>query len=106
MFKKRGRRAVVRLPMTLFVACALGGPAHGAAVLVHNYQFQGNANDLTGSANGTLINGATATGGVLSLSGSQYVQFGSHIVSTSGSYSVFLFSQETAPTMAYVEFIS
>ena len=96
----------MRLSMTLFLACALGGFAHAGAVLIHNYQFQGNVNDLVGSANGALMNGAMAIGGVLNLSGSQHVQFASHIVPTSGSYSVFLFAQETVPTATYVEFIS
>src|SRR5579862_3101244 len=96
----------MRLLMTLFVACVLSGSVRGTAVLIHDYQFQGNATDLIGSANGTLMNGSTATSGVLGLNGSQYVQFGSDIVPTSGSYSVFLFAQETAPTTGFVEFIS
>lgn len=77
------------------------------ATLIHQYKFSGNANDSVGSANGTLMNGATATGGRLSLNGvNQYVEFGSHIVPTSGSYSVVLFVRETTSVSDYVEFIS
>ena len=79
----------------------------GRAALIHEYTFEGNANDQVGSANGTLINGAAASNGMLSLNGvNQYVQFGSHIVPTSGSYSVALFAQETTPVAGDIEFIS
>ena len=76
------------------------------ATLIHHYTFQGDANDLVGSANGALLGGALATGGKLTLNGSgQYVQFGSHIVPTSGSYSVALFAQQSLPSII-AEFIS
>lgn len=82
-------------------------PASASATLIHHYTFNGNVNDQVGGANGVLIGGATAAGGVLSLDGaSGYVQFGGHIVPVSGSYSIALFAQETAPTGTYVEFIS
>ena len=77
------------------------------ATLIHSYQFNGNANDSVGSANGTLVNGATVSGGVLHLDGATgYVQFASDIVPTSGSYSIVLSARETAPVANYVEMIS
>lgn len=77
------------------------------ANLIHSYQFNGNANDSVGSANGTLINGATVSGGVLHLDGTNdYVQLASHIVPTSGTYSVVLTARETTPVAHYVEMIS
>ena len=46
------------------------------AVLTHWYTFNGNVNDQVGSANGTLVGGAIASGGLLSLNGlTSYVQF-------------------------------
>jgi hypothetical protein len=80
-----------------------------AATLIHEYIFQGNVNDQVGSADGTLQNGATASGGVLSLiaASGQYVQFGTHIVPTSGSYSVVLTEQHNSSQPgSYTEMIS
>jgi uncharacterized repeat protein (TIGR01451 family) len=75
--------------------------------LLHWYTFQGNANDQIGTANGTLVGGAAASAGLLSLDGSSgYVQFGSQIVPTSGSYSVTMFATETAASSAIAELIS
>jgi hypothetical protein len=66
---------------------AISLPA-ASATLIHAYDFQGNVNDLVGSENGTLVGGATASGGVLTLNGVDgYVQFASHLI-PSGSYSV------------------
>ena len=93
--------------VTLFLLQNLPNVAYGSALLIHQYVFNGNANDQVGSANGTLLGGATVSGGLLSLNGSTaYVQFGSHIVPEIGSFSVTLFAQETAPTGGYIEFIS
>jgi TonB family protein len=96
-----------------YPAGSLSGPstlaASGAprATLIHEYRFNGNANDSVGSANGALMNGAAATAGVLTLNGAnQYVRFASDIVPTSGSYSVALFAQEPTPVSNFVEFIS
>jgi len=77
------------------------------ATLIHEYKFNGNANDSAGSANGELMNGASAVDGTLTLNGAnQYVQFGSHIVPTSRSYSVALFARESVLGSDFVEFIS
>jgi hypothetical protein len=84
---------------------AVSGAA--GATLIHEYKFNGNANDSAGSANGELMNGAAANGGILTLNGAnQYVQFASDIVPTSGSYSVALFAQEPTPVSNFAEFIS
>jgi hypothetical protein len=102
------------LPGAVFVTALLLGtgpaalPGH-AQTLVHQYVFNGNVSDTVGSANGTLQGGATASGGVLSLDGTDdYVQFGSHIVPTSGSYSVTLFATRNAnaPLNTLFELIS
>jgi len=67
------------------------------AGLVHYYNFQGNVNDQAGTADGTLLNGASASAGVLTLDGTDdYVQFGGHIVPTSGIWSVVLKAQSTS----------
>jgi hypothetical protein len=100
---------------------AIGGPAIAAVALIalsvrgggqpvhliHEYAFEGDAHDRIGSANGALLNGSIAERGVLRLNGvDQYVEFGSHIVPTSGSYSVAFSAQETAPREQFAEFIS
>ncbi|RYD26123.1 MAG: LamG domain-containing protein, partial [Verrucomicrobiaceae bacterium] len=45
-------------------------PSLGSAALVHRYDFETNANDSVGSANGTLHGSATITGGGLNSGGS------------------------------------
>ena len=75
--------------------------------LLHWYTFQGNANDQVGTANGTLTGGAAAANGVLTLDGtSGYVQFGSALIPTSGSYSVTMFATEAAASSTIAELIS
>ena len=65
--------------------------------LIHYYSFTLDASDSVGGANGTLLNGASVSGGTLNLDGlDDFVQFGSKIVPTSGSYSVAMFAQQTA----------
>jgi len=62
-----------KLTITLLAAW---GVCHSAsAALQHQYLFNdGTANDTLGTANGTLINGATVSGGAVNLNGSgQYV---------------------------------
>jgi len=80
-------------------------PAH--AQLLHYYPFSIDARDVVGGVNGTLVGGATVSGGMLRLNGSSaYVQFGSHIVPTSGSFTVSLLAQQTVVQTSFVEFIS
>ncbi len=94
--------AIVSLPPT--------GPAPS---LVHQWDFEtdGVVNDVGSSAakNGTLIGGATVTGGVLQLNGSTgYVQFDARLIPTSPSYTVALFARAdgAANTGASRDFIS
>ena len=75
--------------------------------LIHYYSFTLDASDSVGGANGTLLNGASVSGGTLNLDGlDDFVQFGSKIVPTSGSYSVAMFAQQTASLTATRELIS
>ena len=43
--------------------------------LVHRYSFEGNANDSVGTSHGTLVGGATVTGGSLNLAGAKVGQY-------------------------------
>ncbi len=89
------------------LALAPGLLGQVTTTLLHQYTFQGDANDAVGSANGTLLGGASASGGKLMLNGSgAYVQFVGHLVPTSGSYSVALFAQATTPGLTIEELIS
>jgi hypothetical protein len=55
------------MPLSVALAVLLAaGTAH--ADLIHRYSFDGTANDSVGTANGTLVNGATISGGNLVLS--------------------------------------
>jgi alpha-N-arabinofuranosidase len=47
--------------------------APAAPILTHRYNFASNGNDLVGGANGTLLGGATVSGGHLNLSGSGWM---------------------------------
>jgi probable HAF family extracellular repeat protein len=77
------------------------------ATLIHYYDFASGVTDLAGTANATLINGATVSGGRLTLNGTnQYAQFSSKIVPTAGSYSVALFARHRTAQTGYVEWIS
>jgi hypothetical protein len=59
------------------------------ADVVHHYPFTVDAADVVGGADGTLMDGAVVSGGVLTLDGTNdFVQIGQHIVPTSGSYTV------------------
>ena len=86
----------------LFVAVA---PAQ--AQLIHYWDFTSNANDAIGGAIGTLNPGAVVSGGVLDLNGtSGYVDFGSHLVPTSGAYTVAFFARTQGPQGGIAEMIS
>ena len=77
------------------------------AALIHQYDFTSGVTDLVGGANGTLYNGATVSGGVLNLDGiDDYVQFASHLIPTSGSYTVALFAEHSTSQSGYLEMIS
>lgn len=85
---------------------AIAVPAEAA--LIHHYEFNGNLNDSVGAAHGTGFNGATVVGNELVLvdSSAQYVEFGSLLVPTTGSFTVAMFARETSPDGAFMELIS
>ena len=104
------RNGFVSLEITVAILGAFGaaaGPSFGQ-VLTHQYLFQANANDVIGSANGTLENGATAAGGVLTVNSvNQDVLFGQKIVPMSGSFSMTLFELHSQPqTGSFLELIT
>jgi hypothetical protein len=98
----------IRCFLLLIAVCAMACFAQPCrASLVHHYPFVGDASDVAGAANGTLLNGAAVSGGVLLLDGvDDYVQFGEKIVPQSGSYSVAMFVRQPAPQPNHTEFIS
>ena len=95
----------MRRILALLTVAVLTSPCHGA--LIHRYDFSTDASDSVGGAHGTLLNGASVSGGILNLDGvNDYVQIGSHIVPTTGSYTVSLFARQDSPQTTYVELIS
>lgn len=93
-------------PLFAIAAFAAFGSTASAQTLIHHYTFGTDASDSAGSANGTLNSGATASGGVLSLSGTANVSFTQHIVPTSGAYSVALFARQNTLQSNFREWIS
>lgn len=86
----------------LFVAVA---PAQ--AQLIHYWDFSSDANDVVGGAIAAMNPGAVVTGGVLNLNGTTgYVEFGSHLVPTSGQYTVAFFARTQGPQGGIAEMIS
>lgn len=74
----------------------------GAATLIHHYDFSAGVTDSAGTDNGTLMDNANTSGGVLNLDGDgDFVQFSAYLVPTSGSYSVSFFATRIAPQNAY-----
>ncbi|CAN5389845.1 hypothetical protein BH09GEM1_BH09GEM1_38920 [soil metagenome] len=81
--------------------------ATAQAQLLHYWDFSSNANDDVGGAVATVNPGAIVAGGVLNLNGtSGYVEFGSHLVPTSGAYTVAFFARTRGPQSGIVEMIS
>ena len=65
----------------------VASPSYGA--ILHHYEFVLDASDSAGSADGTLIGDAYVADGALNFNGfGDYVQFDTHIVPTTGSYTV------------------
>jgi uncharacterized delta-60 repeat protein len=84
-----------------------GGP--GATIPKNRYTFNGTTvTDSAGSDHGTLIGGATLSGGRLVLDGvDDYVQFATKIVPTSGPITVAMFAQQFSNQLGgFVELIS
>ncbi len=79
----------------------------GNTPLIHHYQFDGDASDSVGDADGELMNGASIIDGSLLLDGNDdYVQFGTHIVPVKGSYTLAFFARQLSAQKGYAEFIS
>lgn len=83
------------------------GGATSDATLIHHYTFATDASDAVGGANGTLHGSAHVMNDALILNGTtDYVEFATHIVPTSGSYSVALRATQTGNAGSTVEMIS
>lgn len=86
------------LRISLFSVIALAAALPARSDLIHQYVFDGNADDqiTTGGINGLLHGNATASGGILTLDGNgDYVTFASAILPGTGDFSL-LFSAEFA----------
>ena len=80
---------------------------NASGALIHQYNFDSDASDSVGNADGTLVDNANVSGGMLNLDGAgDYVQIASHIVPTSGSYSVAMFFLQSVSQTGYIELIS
>jgi hypothetical protein len=92
----------------ILCGCLLLATRVSAQTLIHYYEFTSAVTDLAGTANGTLTNGASISGGKLVLDGvNDYVSFSTKLVPTSGNFSVALFAQATGlGNFSFVELIS
>ena len=90
----------------LLAALALGAPP-ARATLLHQYTFNGSVTDQVGSIDGTLVGGATASGGSLTLNGtSAYAQLSGYAI-PSGDFSItFDATIAVISTVNYAEMIS
>ena len=101
------RRVVSATVLTAALCATAQWASLCRASQTHYYPFSGDASDAIGTADGTLINEASISGGVLLLDGvDDFVQFGDLIVPTSGSFSVAMFARQTTPQSTYIELIS
>ena len=103
---------------TRILTAALGGAlllgvgsSAQAALLVHAYEFANaggaTAQDLVGSANGTLTGNAAIAGGVLNLDGSgDSVTFGSQLIPFGSDFSVFVRTTIPQPVNGISEIIA
>lgn len=74
------------LTIAVMALAAIPGAAVHAAVPVHAYEFDSDASDSVGGADGTLSGGAYVAAGRLELDGADdFVGFGSYLVPTSGA---------------------
>jgi hypothetical protein len=96
------------LGILLGLATATFAAPASAQTLLHHYTFDSGVTDSVGTDNGALVNGATVSGGVLNLDGvDDYVQFGTHIVPTTGAFSVAFFVQQVGGVQNnFIEWIS
>lgn len=91
----------------LLVGIALVAPFGARATLLHQYNFNGSVTDQVGTMNGTLVGGATAAGGSLTLNGSSaYAQLSGYAI-PSGDFSITFDATIVAiSTSNYAEMIS
>jgi len=99
------------LNLSLFVGVAAISMASvaNAAVLLHEYTFSGpGVTDSVGGVHGTLENGATISGGVLSLDGvNDYAQIGGKLIPSGlNAFSVTLDAQQLSTQTGFRELIS
>ena len=97
--------ALQRILVTILLLVT--GQAYGEMAL-HHYSFDSTTVvDSVGTANGTLIGGATVNSGMLTLDGvDDSVQFGQQIIPTTGDFSVMFLARELSPSSWYAEIIS
>jgi hypothetical protein len=80
------------LPLSLL--CGALAMSANAATLIHYYPFTVDVSDQVGTEHGTLQNGASVSGGVLNLDGTNdYASFAAHLIPGTGSFSVLLSSR-------------
>lgn len=91
----------------LLAGIALVAPLRARATLLHQYNFNGSVTDQVGTMNGTLVGGATAAGGSLTLNGSSaYAQLSGYAI-PSGDFSITFDATIVAiSTSNYAEMIS
>ena len=90
----------------LCVALAMSA---NAATLIHYYPFTVDASDQAGTDHGTLQGGASVSGGVLNLDGTNdHVTFAAHLIPGAGSFSVWMSSKVgfAGPVGGIMEMIS
>lgn len=82
--------------------------AHAALIHAYDFSTAGAVNDTVGTSNGTLLGGATVSGGALHLDGAGgYVQFSDYLVPTgSSAYSVSITASSTPSPSTYTEIVS
>jgi hypothetical protein len=91
----------------LWTALILVAANSFAATALHHYSFDGTGvTDSVGTANGSLLGGATNASGVLALNGtSACVEFGEKLIPTD-NFSVAFFAQALSPTWDMAEVMS
>ncbi len=73
----------------LFAAALLSTPQLSAANLIHRYSFTSDASDSVGTEHGTLLGGASISGGAVTLNGSgAYVDLPNGLISSLTSMTV------------------
>jgi hypothetical protein len=103
-----GRISIMKTEVKITFVAFLFLATAAYAIPLHHYTFNDTGvTDSIGTANGTLLNGASVANGRLNLDGiDDYVQFSQHIIPTTGYFSVAFFAQELAPKTTYTEIIS